>query len=93
MRSKTGEIRERVREQTRNFFAESEKPMFNVRSPRGSMVNVLASKGLLETSFNDSWERSSSWTSEGCSASASDCIVFVWSAVCDKVVSWYYEAR
>lgn len=98
MRSKTGDIRERVREQTMNFLEESERPMFNVRSPRGSIANVLTScDGLLESSsLNDSWESSFSWTSGFGSAVASDCILVVLLAVCEgKVysVSWYYKAR
>jgi hypothetical protein len=40
---------------------------------------------LLESSYNDSWESSFSWMLGLCSA---DCIVVVWLAVCDEVVSW-----
>ena len=59
MRSKTGEIRERVREQTMKFLEEGERPIVRVRSPRGSIVNVLlVSCDLLELSTNDSWESS-----------------------------------
>jgi hypothetical protein len=78
MRSRTGEIRDRVREQTMKFLEEGERPMLRVRSPRGSMVNVLlVSCGLLELSINDSWERCFSWTSRVCSVMASDSIVVV----------------
>lgn len=51
MRSKTGEIRERVREQTMNLLEELESPMFNLRSPRGSIANVSASCDLLDSSL------------------------------------------
>ena len=91
MRSRTGEIRDRVREQTMKFLEEGERPMFRVRSPRGSMVNVFSAHcALLEVSLNDNRERCFSWISGFCSVMASDSIVVVLLAVCGDLVSWYY---